>query len=552
MLFSLIPFFAGAENTLFDNIKKLSAQERLDTARLIYKQHLRHSDSATAFFHLTELEHLSEKWNDKILQCNVLTFRADYLSVNKGLNPLSLEYHQQAIDFAKKNDLRTEEAIQIFKRGEYYFTYREIVPAYRNYLEAYELFQKIGFENVPKIDLYLQKTGTLYYSVRDFDNARKMLLEALKYQTLTPAKQVIDELNTVGLCYREEKNHDKALEYFRKAEKVAQRENNSVWEHIIAGNIGSIYYKQGKYNEALPLLWQDYYGSSQLEPFNAYATLLSIVDIMLQKGNTDTAVTLLNSVPCNLSSADLLELRIKRYRLLMNIAEKQNKRTEQIDYLKKYELAKDSLAERNNLAAIERINLNREKDKYYLEISQQKTIRNALLMSIVLFAVIMLLLFNRYRLKHKLEKERLAKEKQLAEAEAVHARQQLENFTQHLLDKSRLLGDIKTQFNEEEKLLASDKLRHFTILTEEDWYNFKELFEQVHPHFFTQLTQNIPDITPAEIRFLALCKLNLSSKEMAAILGIAPNSIRIQRYRLRKKMDGIRPNVTLQHLIENL
>ncbi len=537
---------------MFDSIEKLPIHERLEAARLIYKQHLRHSDSATAFFHLAELGCLSKKWNDKILQCNVLTFKADYFSVNRGLNPLSLQYHQEAIDYAKENNLKAEEAIQIFKRGDYYFTYREIVPAYRNYLEAYDLFHKIGLENVPNIDFYQWKLGNLYYSVRDFDNARKMLLEALKYQQSTGGKRIIDELNTVGLSYREENNYDKALAYFHKAAKVAQQQNDSAWINIIAGNIGSIYYKQGKYNEALPLLWQDYHGSAQLEPFNAYATLLGIVDIMLQKGKTDSAVTLLNSIQCNISGANMLELRIKRYRLLMNIAEKQNKHAEQIDYLKKYELAKDSLAERNNLAAIERINLNREKDKYYLEISQQKTVRNALLMSIVLFAVIMLLLFNHYRLKHKLENERLEKEKQLAKAEAAHARQQLENFTQHLLDKSRLLGDIKTQLNEEEKLLASDKLRHFTILTDDDWLNFKELFEQVHPHFFTQLTQSIPDITPAEIRFLALCKLNLSSKEMAAILGIAPNSIRIQRYRLRKKMEGIPSNVTLQSLIENL
>ncbi|TVQ74787.1 MAG: hypothetical protein EA363_01275 [Balneolaceae bacterium] len=39
-----------------------------------------------------------------------------------------------------------------------------------------------------------------------------------------------------------------------------------------------------------------------------------------------------------------------------------------------------------------------------------------------------------------------------------------------------------------------------------------------------------------ELRLCALLRLNLSSKEIASLLGISPSSVKIARYRLRKKL----------------
>jgi DNA-binding CsgD family transcriptional regulator len=45
------------------------------------------------------------------------------------------------------------------------------------------------------------------------------------------------------------------------------------------------------------------------------------------------------------------------------------------------------------------------------------------------------------------------------------------------------------------------------------------------------------NLSPAEIRLCCLLKLNLPSKDIAAILSISPDSLRIARYRLRKKLN---------------
>ena len=74
------------------------------------------------------------------------------------------------------------------------------------------------------------------------------------------------------------------------------------------------------------------------------------------------------------------------------------------------------------------------------------------------------------------------------------------------------------------------------ILTEEQWNNFKVLFEKVHKGYLKRLKEKIPSITPAEVRFMALAKLQLDAKEMGVSLGISANAVRNTWYRLRKKV----------------
>ena len=83
---------------------------------------------------------------------------------------------------------------------------------------------------------------------------------------------------------------------------------------------------------------------------------------------------------------------------------------------------------------------------------------------------------------------------------------------------------------------ALNELRLSAILTDKDWEEFRNRFEKVHGGFLQRLRLKLPDLSPAEIRFMALAKLQLNNKEMGSILGISPDSIRTIRYRLRKKL----------------
>ncbi len=82
-----------------------------------------------------------------------------------------------------------------------------------------------------------------------------------------------------------------------------------------------------------------------------------------------------------------------------------------------------------------------------------------------------------------------------------------------------------------------EKLQQSILLTEENWDEFKALFEKVHKGFFTRLKEKLPGLSPADVRFIALSKLNYSNKEMATMLGVGAGAIRQHRSRLRRKLN---------------
>ena len=68
------------------------------------------------------------------------------------------------------------------------------------------------------------------------------------------------------------------------------------------------------------------------------------------------------------------------------------------------------------------------------------------------------------------------------------------------------------------------------------WDDFRATFDQVHPDFFGNLTRQYTDLSSTDLRLIALLKMNMNSPDMATLLGISPDSLRVARYRLRKKL----------------
>jgi DNA-binding CsgD family transcriptional regulator len=92
--------------------------------------------------------------------------------------------------------------------------------------------------------------------------------------------------------------------------------------------------------------------------------------------------------------------------------------------------------------------------------------------------------------------------------------------------------------------------RLLLLLTNEDWGEFRRRFERMHPGFFWQLKSQFTDLILAEERLLALSKLRLDTRQMSRMLGIAPNSIRTTKYRLRKKIGVNGTSPLLELLVE--
>ena len=100
----------------------------------------------------------------------------------------------------------------------------------------------------------------------------------------------------------------------------------------------------------------------------------------------------------------------------------------------------------------------------------------------------------------------------------------------------KFIETLQQQLDNGEKE-ALEQLHSTTILTDEEWEYFRQLFEKVHGGYLQRLKEKLPGLTPAETRFMALSKLKFSNKEMAATLGVSPQAMRVTWHRLRKKLE---------------
>jgi DNA-binding CsgD family transcriptional regulator len=132
------------------------------------------------------------------------------------------------------------------------------------------------------------------------------------------------------------------------------------------------------------------------------------------------------------------------------------------------------------------------------------------------------------------------KAKHIAEDKAQRAIEQLDVFRQHLLEKNaeieQLQAAIEAKENSEDQNKRLAELTHHLILKEEDWTQFKALFDSVYPGFFIALRNKVPDVTQAEQSMAALTKLKLTAKEAANLLGVSPNTVYTTRRRLRQRL----------------
>lgn len=83
------------------------------------------------------------------------------------------------------------------------------------------------------------------------------------------------------------------------------------------------------------------------------------------------------------------------------------------------------------------------------------------------------------------------------------------------------------------------------------WEIFKQNFERVEEHFFSNLTSRYPDLTSSDLKFCALLRLNMSTKEIADALNLTTRGVESARYRLRRKF-GLEQSESLTAFIHSI
>jgi tetratricopeptide (TPR) repeat protein/DNA-binding CsgD family transcriptional regulator len=144
------------------------------------------------------------------------------------------------------------------------------------------------------------------------------------------------------------------------------------------------------------------------------------------------------------------------------------------------------------------------------------------------------------------EREIMRLEKQRLEEEMQHKQKELAAMALHIVEKNQFLDSLKRDMQDVAQSLdgaARPAVKGLVrqvdtnIGSEDDWKAFEEQFEAVHHGFITKLAQRYPKLTRTELKVCALLKIQMSTKEIANILGTSTKNIEVHRYRIRKKLD---------------
>lgn len=545
-------------NTLF----KYSSQERIPR----FWEMTSHwgADSVSVFKSIDSVKYLAIEHQDPLLAAYAELFKINYQqSIRKNI--------AERIAIFKKHQAQIEQSPYPVIHASFYFFWGNLYFWQSNFNEAFKLtfrakqiFEQIGYENIPEASLYLSGFFGNYYYFEDYANAIKYSILTEKYNHYNVISNIFT-LNNRGMAYLKMHDYANAEKTFLQTIALSKAKKNNVYVGIASGNYGNTLRLQGKFKDALPYLYADINLNEKEVPENSAITCLYIAHTLLQSDSIAKAKLFINR------STHLQPNSFWRNNHGLNFYEVQALYHRKIGDFKKSVVYLDSLMKlkdslkvvfSNKLLLATEGTLQAEKyinDLNTIELEKQNAvlIRNTIIISLLIVALVIIYSLNQRRQK---EKQVQAEKQKRAEDSLAYASAQLEQYLLNLKDKNELIEKISAELAQRQSTSANqteiDKqteiLQHRVILTDSDWQQFKQLFEQVYPHFFNNLLRKFQDLSPAETRLLALLKLNITSKEMAFMLGVSIESLRKSRYRLRKKLEHLQADTDLKGLIEQL
>ncbi|MEM9723306.1 MAG: hypothetical protein AAGA10_28815, partial [Bacteroidota bacterium] len=153
--------------------------------------------------------------------------------------------------------------------------------------------------------------------------------------------------------------------------------------------------------------------------------------------------------------------------------------------------------------------------------------------------------------KQLIQKKKELEIKQAEELLAVKNRE-LAASSLKLIEKDEFLAELKEKLSQRNGNIKPEEVRKIVRTIShskaQNWEEFEARFISVNKEFYQKLNINFPKLSRGDQKLCALIKLNLSSKEMAKLLGISIESVHTSRYRLRKKL-GLDRNVSLTEFV---
>lgn len=437
----------------------------------------------------------------------------------------------------------------------------------------------------------------VYSRSENYRQSLKHLLSALKAHTNSDDQSGLAEVfGELGHLFEKTEKYDSALQYQSRALDLYDQLRDTAGLASIHDNIGSVHEDLGAYEKALHHFQQALRLNTNLSNRSAATVNLNNIGDIYRKTGQLAAAENYSLKALESAKATQQDYQVKSAcRDLSKVFMELEDFQQAYHYLEKsYELTDDIFSDQ---IAEE---LARSQSLYELQQKQQRITllerereANLLITYLSVGAILSFLFFGGFIFYQQKSKNR--KEKNLLEAQALLARKELEN-TQlneqklkaelenkllreeqlkneldlksqsltnsalHMIQKNEFLSELRSKLKDLKKAQGESSQKKIKRLIksidlnfnmDDDWQEFESIFQEVHNDFFRKLNEMYPDLSASEVRLCAMIRLNLQSKDMAAIMGISQDSLRIARYRLRKRL-GLERGANLYNFIINI
>ena len=414
----------------------------------------------------------------------------------------------------------------------------------------------------------LNSIGGIFYYQEDYTTAMHYFNEALKIrQKEGNPKDIAASLNNVGEIFRLQGVYEKALENYNKA--VLINKNNNYLDNLAINlsNIGLIHSHNGQAKEAVNYFLQSIDACEKTgNSSEKISTLLELGKHYNRFSEFDKAITSFKTMSEAATELNDLKGLMNASEGLAIANEGKNNVGVALKHFKQFTQFKDSLFTINKTEQLDemqtRFTLDLKekelalKDNEIALLQREQKLNNfrqwLLLLSLMLVTFFGVLIYGKLQSRNKKnrlllqQKESLNKAREaLMEAELKSKSNELTNFALHLGEKTKFLEALKKELKSIKQLGEEDResrLKELMFNVQQNLQVQKELDEfqktmrQVSESFAKKLKTRFPNLTKNEERLCTMLKLNLSSKEIAALNNSTIRAIEMGRYRLRKKL----------------
>lgn len=498
---------------------------------------------------------------------------------NKKLDS-ALLHHKQQLESAQLDETYTNLSLKHWQLGNFYLSAGV-------FSEAIDQFNQALLHLKDKSDT-LQVTvknsiGMAELSLKNFAQAEAYFNEAIQESIMLNYKrgQAISK-SFLGSCLEKEGNYKMALKYQNESLVLFESLHDMQGLALVNENLGSIYEDLENYDLAY-----DYFNTAyslvkgQGSP-KEVNVLNNLGDVNRKKGNYQKALYYTNDA---LSLAKLLgdgnqlasaNKDLSKTYVFLGDFQKAFFHMQEAERINEEGFYAQNTDQFNLLQTVYETNKKEAKIRFLEQENELNKTRRNLLSVLLAGGCLMVIGLYSYLLKRrkaktqiqeyqkrlletKLEKQTLIEENLQNEIQLKTAA--LSKYSLHLSQKNKVLHNLSTTLKnigdrnnmdipKKLKVLAKD-IDH-SLKYEHEWKEFVNYFSDIHPHFLKKLSNYTQEkLSSAELRLAILLRLNLSSKEIASILRVTPDSIRVARHRLRKKL-AIAQKEQLVHFLLSL